>query len=366
MSLGNYDVVVIHPISGRTIAYLTAEQMSELRFSTKINDIGALAITLETNVDAFWDVFSIPDLLMDVRRNGTVEATYLLTMRQLAANGDQEYLVIGGMSLEQLISRRITDPDDDSVLPNGGFITKAGAVDTILRALMREQMGDLASAARQTPGLTVPAVGGIGPSRGFRTRYDELNSIMLSILRSSNIDVEVVRTSGQNIEIRFAPRGTDRTYTNNFPNPFTAFSPERGNLTNPSYIEDWSNAVSFIYVGGKGEGANRIILKQGNPTMLSESPYGRREYFTDAREANTVTDLLTVSGSELNTRAKKTEFEFDIVGERGGSTYRIDFFLGDTVTVYWKNFRQDVRINGIEFLVNTSGESIAVEVDNIA
>jgi hypothetical protein len=365
MSLNNYDVIAINPLTGRTAAYLTAEQMVELRFSVKVNDIGALAITLEKNIDTFWEIFSIPDMLLDVRRNGVVEATYLLTMRQLGAEGNQEFMVIGGMSLEQLISRRITDPTDDSIQPNGGFITKAGATDTILRALLREQLGDLASVARQMPGIVIADVAGTGTPRGLRTRYDELSQTILNVLRSSNIDVEVVRTNGSTIEFRLAPRGTDRTYSSNFPNPFTALSPERGNLANPSYVEDWSDAITFIYVGGKGEGANRQILKLPNTSGINESPYGRREYFTDARESITVSDLLTVASSELNTRAKQTKFDFDIIGERGGSTYRIDYFLGDTITVYWKNFIQNVRVNSVEFNIKASGETLEVEVDNI-
>lgn len=365
MNLHDYDVIAIDPASGRTLGYLTAEQMTELRFSIKLNDIGALAMTIEKNVEALWDTFSRPDILFDVRRNGVVEATYLLSMRQLGADGNKEYMVLGGMSLEQLIARRIIDPDDDSNLPNGGYVTKAGPVDDILRSLLREQLADLASTVRQMSGVTIADVLSVGDLRGFRKRYDELNAVVLELLRSSNIDVEVVRTEYQNIEIRFAPRGTDRSYTTNFPGRFTAFSPERGNLANPSYIEDWSESRSFVYVGGKGEGANRQILQQGNPTAINESPYGRRELFVDSRDGVTGTDLLTTANAELNEKAPSTEFDFDIVGDRGGSVYRTDFFLGDVVTVYWKARQNDVRINGIEFSVTSKGEEMSIDIDNI-
>lgn len=365
MSLNRYDILAIDPVTGDIITYLTATQVTELRFSAKINAIGALTFTIESNIDFYWNLLNRPDILLEIRRNNIVEGTYLLTLRQLGANGNSEYLTIGGMSLEQLLARRVIDPADDSVQPNGGYVTKAGPADTIIKALIEEQAGVLASNTRRFPNFIVADVPGTGTLRGFRKRYEPLIDTVFEVLKASSTDIEIVRKERQVLEVRLAPRGTNRSFSANFPGAYTAFSPERGNLTDPSLLEDWSEAVSWVYVAGSGTGTNRVILKQGNPSQLVTSPFGRREFYTDARDAETTTDLLTKAVAELNERNVVQEFEFDILSNRGGTIYREDFFLGDVITAYWRNTRIEVRINSIEFTATEREELLTVEVDNV-
>lgn len=365
MSFPVYDLQIYSAVTGERLAIITDKQFTEMRFTKRVNAIGALAVTFETDIDRWISLFNQQDMMIDVRRNSIVEGTFLLTSRQRGAQGLTEYFVIGGMSPEHLMSRRLIDPADDVNQPNGGYVTKAGPLDTILRELLRENMADLASDARQFPNVVIADVSGTGDPRGFRLRYDKLDTTVYDLLESGNIDLHVVRTTGNTLEFRLERIGTDRAYDSAQPlKPVTLFSPERGNLLNPSYLEAWDESITFVYIGGAGDGATRTILKLGNNLEIVKSPYGRRESFRDMKSSDTaITNLYTEAITVLQRNRISEQFEYDLVGQRGGSTYRVDYFIGDYVTIKWGEVFQRVRITQIEFNLNPNGETMTVQVD---
>lgn len=355
-------VNIYDPSTGDRILTLTDHQFTELKWSKHTQDIGAVAITVRKNFEAVGLLLLHPHLLIDVVRDGIIEATYISLVTQKAMNGSDEFIVVGGLSPEWLLTRRIVDPNDDTVQPNGGYVTKAGALDTILRELIRENLADLASSSREVPNLTVPVVGGTGTASGFRLRYEELWEEVKGQLQGSNIDIEIVHIGAGSLEVLLQKQGTDKSVGGN-PSigPYTVLSPLRGNLVDPSFSFDYGEDMTFNYVAGPGEGIARSILKLGDNSRIIATAYGYLE------EYDTVANLEGSLVSTLVTRARANlleglpDFSLDIeVRQKAGFVYRTDWVLGDFVTAYWPPVQEDVELIGLEVTVGSGGEEMSI------
>lgn len=368
MSLATYTIQIYDPRTGGRIGYYSGSQLREIRFSRLLNDIGAMVLSFERDVDAVYSLFNLKDLLVDIVRDNIVEGTYIVSSRQRLVDGNTQIVNIGGLSLESLLSRRLIDPTDDSVQPNGGYVTKAGPVDTILAELVDEQIGPSASSARQIPNLSVVTPSGIGDLTGFRKRYGTLLVVIQNFLSSRNIDLKMTRSEYTNIEIKFEKRGNDKSYSTHAPTgPYTIFSILRGNLNNPDHVIDYQDEITCVYVAGPGEGANRTILIVPDVSRVIQSPYGRIESFVDYRSASSETSSLSQqlnaeALNQLNGGLPEITFTFDLQTNISGSTYRNDWDLGDIVTVFWEPIQDDVRINKVEIQASAQGETIEMGV----
>src|SRR5687768_5245196 len=146
MPLPDYQLTVIHPSTGQPLTVITGSGIDDLVYSKVLNNIGALAMTLPEGHD--WSSIFVLDSLIEVARTspltGTLqtEETYLTRLTHRFREGDEELYVVGGLSLNHLLARRVIDPDDDP-LAAGGYSTKAGPADDVMRAYAREQCGDL-------------------------------------------------------------------------------------------------------------------------------------------------------------------------------------------------------------------------------
>ena len=161
MALPSYQVVVIDPTSGDVTNIYDNTAFIDLRYSRVLNGIGLLALVLP-GTDLNYETFTL-DSLIEVQRTDPatgaliVEDTYFCRLRERYRDDRIERVVIGGVSLNHLLMRRVVRPEDDPAVA-GGYSTKDGPADTVIRAYVREQAADLASAARQFPGFTVNSV----------------------------------------------------------------------------------------------------------------------------------------------------------------------------------------------------------------
>lgn len=368
MSLPNYQIKVFDSDSGATLNILDSASWTSLRYTRYINDIGKMVMVVPYS-DVLYQVFDW-DNFVEIKRTHpetglvALEDTYLVRSKHRFWEDKFEWLVIGGLSLNHLLARRVINPADDGAATDG-YSRKSGAADTVMRGYVREQAGDLASVARRTPGLSVPAVAGTGTSINKVYRYDNLFNAMQEMAYASGMDFQVVRTSLYYTEVRIAVIGTDRTRTANIGDrlPWLGLSPSRGNLNNPSLDIDRSDEQNYIYVLGQGQGEKRIVYQQAGDT--SGSQFNRIEFVKDQRnvEKTDTAGLVTAATTEINKNKYKYEFTFELAEGNGGSTYHKDWELGDKATVIWNNTLTDLRIVGVEIEADDSGEFIDVEVE---
>lgn len=368
MALPSYQVMLISCVDGTTQAVFDGLAFYDLRYSRVLNGIGRIAMTIPGN-NRYRALFGL-DYFLEVYRTDPTspigalikEETYLVRLTHRFRENNDERFVVGGVSLNHLMKRRIVDPADDP-LATGGYSTKAGAADTVIRGYCLEQMGASASALRQIPGLSVAVVAGTGLPVGARLRFENLFEQMQDLAFRGNTDFIITRTGTNLMTLTIAPIGADKTQSTNYPwNSWVGFDPKRGNMQRPSFSIDRSDELNFVYALGQGQGAQRTLLMlQGN--TVPDSPYNRIEFTNDVRNIDKAdpTGMLTGARVALYDNLPKYDFNFEPIGIEPGGVYRQDWDIGDRVTATWDAYSQNLRFTEVEIGVSgQSGESIKV------
>lgn len=363
MSLPNYQLTVRDPADGAVRVVLDGTAFDDCKYSRSLNDVGVFAMTLPSDPD--WPAIFALDALIDVERespvNGQlqVEETYLTRLTHRFREGSQERFVVGGLSLNHLLARRIVDPEDDPAAA-GGYSTKAGAADDVLTEYADEQCGSSASSARQFINFSIAASTSVGSSVGRRLRYENLLEVFQDICNQTNIDFQIARLTENNLRLTVLPIGQDRRRSRNYPGgPFVELNPLRGNLSDPSLLFDRKKEQNFVYALGQGPGENRIVSKvQG--FGIFDSPYNRIEFTADVRSAERgdSTTLTTGARAALYEKQAQKQFTFKPLGTEPGNTYRLDWDVGDLLTCVWDNEMVELRVREVEITLDPGGETI--------
>jgi hypothetical protein len=278
----------------------------------------------------------------------------------------EEWIVIGGMSLNHLLTRRIIDPDDDPLVA-GGYTTKAGLADQVIAQYVDEQLGPSASVARQIPNLTIKPPLNVGKPLGARLQHEKLWNEVKRMAIQGGVDIYSERTTGSSMQFAVEPIGQDKSYTTNFPgSAWVGFSLKRGNTESYEYKLDRSEDLNFAYALGPGNVGDRIILKvpgQG----VTDSPFNRTEFIQDARsiEKGDTLGLLSEAQGALAEKRYLEEYSFNPIIGAPGSEYHLDWNLGDKVSAILDSDIVvqeiiDLRIVEIEINVNEGEETINV------
>lgn len=368
MPLPDYQVQVRDTASGDIQAIFEQSQFYDLRYSRVLNDVGRLAFTLP-HMEGQAALFPL-DTFIEIYRRNTVsgdfdkEETYLSRLTHRFVEDNEEKFIVGSVSLNHLLLRRIVDPDDDP-LQAGGYSTKAGAADTVIREYAMQQIGPDASIARQMPGLTIGSITGTGINVGARLRHENLLEALADLSVRGEMDFQINRTTGAAMEMAIQRIGIDRTQTTNYPfSRFTLFTPKRGNLRNPSLKQDRHDEKNFCYALGQGQGDKRTLLKViGAGT--ADSPFNRIEFVEDIRnvEKGDSVGLLTAAYAVLREKRGSIEFEFEPNEAAPGAIYHEDFDIGDLITVAWDDVQQDLRLFEVEIAISASGEQIKLRLE---
>lgn len=368
MSLPRYQVVLIDCNTGLTKAVFDGTAFWDLRYSRVLNGIGRIAMTIPGN-NRYRSLFGL-DFFLEVYRTDPTspiqalikEETYLTRLTHRFREENDERFVVGGVSLNHLLKRRIVDPTTGAG-GSGGFSTKAGPADTVIYDYCREQIGPLADPMRQIPNFTITPVVGTGQAVGARLRFENLLEQIQDLAHRGNTDFIITRTTSNNLVLTIAPIGADKTQSTNYPwNSWVGLNPPRGNLQRPSFQIDRTDEANFVYALGEGQGANRTLLTMGGNTV-TDSPFNRIEFTDDVRNINKndPTGMLTGARVALYDNLPKFDFSFEPTGLEPGNIYRLDWDVGDRVTAYWDEYSQNLRMTEIEISVSgESGESIKV------
>jgi hypothetical protein len=360
-------VVVLDPNSGAVSAVFDGTLFYDLRYSRALNDVGTLAMTLPST-DVIRTIFVL-DSFIEVYRsdvNGVlqIEETYLTRLTHRFIEGNEERFVVGGMSLNHLLMRRIVDPDDDP-LGIGGYSTKSGRADQVMYDYCNEQIGPLASVGRRLTNLTITATGGIGASVSQRLRHNNLFKVAQDLAQNGHCDFAISRISGNQVQLDIGVIGTDRTKGTNSPLglPWVGLSPLRGNLTSPSLSSDRKQEGNFIYALGQGQGADRALLKQAG-SGATDSPMNRMEFTSDLRnvQKGDVLGMQTGANVALQGQIARKEFTYQPSNQEPGNKYHVDWDLGDGVTAEWDESLFDLRITNVEVSLSSEGETIQTTV----
>ena len=284
---------------------------------------------------------------------------HTMIIEKFEINSDIEegnFLVVTGRSLESILERRVITRQT---------IISGNLQDAIIR-LVTNNIVLPTDNSRKIPNFIVrkstdPRVTNISIDEA---QYigDNLYSVIKSLCQEYNLGFKVILNDNNNFEFSLYA-GADRSYNQTI-NPYVIFSPNFENILNSNYLSSKQDYKNVVYVGGEGEGFDKVITSAGTASGLD-----RRECFEDANiskttEEGSLSDFeyngqLYIKGLELLTsKTMRTAFE----GEVEASTlfvYGKDFTVGYIVQIsdeYGNEGR--VYISELVFSHSESEESI--------
>lgn len=249
-------------------------------------------------------------------------------------NGD--YLTISGRSIESIIERRIISKQTNF----------NGKAESCIRKFMEENIISPSDGNRKIDLLELGAVQGYTETIDKQATGKNLLDTIKEICVSYEYGFKIRFVNGKFIFDLY--KGTDRSLHQS-ENTHVVFSSQFENLGNTEYSYDITSFYNSAYVGGEGEGKDRVI--ENASTASAVSMY-RREMWVDARSTSSNTDestltpkqyaaLLVQQGNEELRNAKETkEFSGELL-DINQYVYGKDYQLGDKVSIV-----NEYRISG--------------------
>lgn len=245
--------------------------------------------------------------------------------------------------------------------------TKTGAADDVMKAIVREQAGNLVSdvARDLRPYLTVAPDLSMGPtvSRAFawRSVLDVLQDLANDAAQQgAYVAFDIVSPSQTGYEFRtyLGQRGVDRRRGTAAP---VIVSPEFGNLGESQLIEDWTDTVTYAKVGGAGQGDERVTGDYVDNGMVALSPFGRREAFFDYTQTSDTAVLTGIARALVRAGRGRVLFTGKLI-DTPDCQYGVHWNWGDYVTAQDFGASFDCRIDSVQVDVGTgnSYETITV------
>lgn len=231
-------------------------------------------------------------------------------------------MTVTGRSLEgiAMAERLVEPPAGESHDRQTGV-----AAETAIKHYLRAHAGDLASPARQVPGLVVAADAAQGVTVTAAGRFQTVLDLVREIGLLAGLGWEILYDPGTG-DFRFdVTVGIDRSASVFFDFAFET-------LERTDELDSVIDAKTVALVAGQGEGTARDLVTRWSGA--EPTGFERREAFLDARDVELgATTLLEQRGDAfLAATGAETSLEAD-VHQYGGFRYREHWDVGDLVTV---------------------------------
>jgi hypothetical protein len=354
-----YEIYLDTPTGLRLALVESFTRLSTVR---RRNAVGRFALVLPTGT--LDDTFIRPDALLEIWRapHGAPARLWmagLVRQPELVEVNGADQLVLSGHDGNGLLDSRIVAYYADTAQA-----AKTDQADDMMKAIVRENLGSSAVAARDLTayGLTVAADVGLGPSitkkMAWKTVLDALKAIADTAVTAGTpvyFDLVPQLLSATQIGWLFQTfvnrRGVDRTYTVGVP---TVFGREWGNLENPRLVYDYSDEVTYAYVGGQGEGSDREVVELGDTARIGQSPWNRREKFIQGSNETSTAALTARAQQALEEGRPRVRFSGSLK-DTPQTRFGIDWDFGDTVPVTAFGRQFDADVDAVTITVDENG-----------
>lgn len=368
----NYELRLLTP-TGEPLA--TLNQFKSLQYALVENAVGALSLVLppvvpldwfqrDSRIEVWRSIDGAPAYLEGSGGDGT---QWFIRRRQRVTSGGETLITLTAYDAKHLLSRRIVN------FPAGSAqSTKTGAIDNIMKAVMRENFGagvsgtgrdisaylDIQANTTQLPSITASFAW-----QNVLTTLRDLCDIALA--RGYPAMFDIIKTSDAKLEFRtyFDGRGV---YRGSGSVNALYVGADFGTLSSVSLDDDWTKEITYVKVGGAGEGASRIWRDSTNAPAIAASPLNRIENFADARDADesspqyydVLQDEAIRAMLDGRPRLRLSGTVLDVPPARYGRDYR----HGDTIAAVDGNIVRDSRVSAVKVSVDASGEKIETQV----
>jgi hypothetical protein len=357
VTLGYY-VEVSDPF-GVKLAQL--DSFVKLEYARAVNDYGTLTVDLDPDGDV--SLYRLDGRLGVWRDSGQgyrldTETVWLIRkwQRVLSESGERR-LRITAYSAGELLQTRIV-----AYAAGSAQADKTDHADDMIKAIVRENLGSLATASRDLSALlSVQADAGLGYSMSKAFSRRNVLTVLQEIAETSAesgvpLFFDVVTPTAGALEFRTYTnqRGVDRTMSGPAP---MILAPERGSIASGDLIDDYSGEITVVYAAGQGEGDKRSVRTSQDTTRLAASPFNRREYLRDARHVEDPANLVYEGASALHAGRPRRLFTSRI-NDTTQLSYGEDWRWGDKVTVQYEGQEFDCHVSAVKVAVSEGAESI--------
>ena len=290
-----------------------------------------------------------------VWKRGGVEAA-VIEDRQLEESSSKNEIVAKGRFLSSYMDRRLIK----------STVVFSGKVEMAMRQLL--------SGATPIPRVELGQLQGFEATVSFQATYKNLLTYVEKLGKSSGLGFRF-RPDFNEKKIYFEVyEGIDRTMSQGINNR-VIFSENYSNLNNVIFRENDQLYKNVAYVGGEGEGSERVYVTVGSGSGLE-----LREVFVDAKDLRSDDLTLEEYQNQLIQRGLE-ELAEDVIsssiecdtGADVNFIYKTNYDLGDIVTVQKKawGINEDLRITeiqevyeyGVMTVVPTLGDAIQDNID---
>jgi hypothetical protein len=364
---GGYSVYLSTP-TGQRLA--DASAFMKLEYARTVNAIGSLTLTLPGNFPT--SAIVAPDGRIEVWRR---------------VDGGREYLDTDTVWFIQSVQYSISDAGERVIVVSadsglfllkepGRFVSayagsaaasKTAAADNMLKAIVREQAGASASAARSlSQYLSVQADSGAAPSISKAFSWRPVLPVLQEIAQSSfeagtYLAFDVVSPTPDTLEFQTftGQRGIDHRFPNGV-NP-VLLGPDMGNMAQTTLTYDWRDEVSSATAGGSGEGSARLTASYTDSVRAAASPFRLREAFVQATNTTGSTTLSNEAQAAVRAGRPRVLLQGKIASTPD-TQYGVHWQWGDFVTIQAFGIQLDARIDAISVSVTPDSEGIEAVV----
>jgi hypothetical protein len=341
------------------------QAFTSLEYVRTENTIGSMILTIPFKLMRYED-FAVGQLFEIWReKHGSLElqndTAYFLQDWQFYTDGEgREYIQLFATDANWLLDTAIV-----WAYAGTSQAEKTGKPDDIMKAIVREQLGELAVAERRK--LSVQndvSAGGESITKAFA--YRNVLTVLQELADVANengvyLVFDVVRTAPATFQFRTyaGQRGTDHSRTSGDPR---LVGKQYGNLDEAAFGTFHSDERNWVLVAGKGEESNRLTVQRYNTSRIGSSKWNRREYFKDSRD-NDTTAALQADGDEVLNDYKPKQILTGRLLDTPGMQFGVHYQFGDIVTAQAFGYNVDCHISSVRVKVDQdNGEQIDVRL----
>ena len=272
-----------------------------------------------------------------------------------------------------LLRRRLVGYNAETILADHTDIDGgSGYADDLMKAYVKENMGEdtqipplpggLDTDRDMRPYLTIEDDKSLGPdveeAASYKTIMDTLTSLRnkaKALGTEAFFDVSARSDGSFDFRTYIGSLGTQRqTLANGL-----IFSVESGNLTKASLTWDWSDEITFVYLGAGGNSlTNRVVTVEGD--AVAATPWNRIESYISAEE-NADSALQDQGRGIIQGAAPKIRIAAQTV-DTADTIYGLHYFYGDSVFVSARGYLFECHISSIRNKIANGTDSPVVSL----
>jgi hypothetical protein len=308
----------------------------DLEATRVVSGVGAISFTLaESQVTDFpLQADTRMALILSDDSYSHLFGTYLLGGWVWQTIGHERYVTLNGLCLNSLLMRRII-----AYAAGSAQAKKSDAADNIMRAVVRENLGSLASSDRDISayGFSVEADLSLAQSVSMAFAWRKVIDVLVDIARAA------YQQNAEQLYWDIVPgsdgwSGTFQVRKSFFRDRRMSsssalwLSPDNGTIDEIVESYDRRDTYNYVYAGGQGNGAGRVIVSLSDGGDISQSVIARAENFYDGSQYGKKSDLTAAARKHLRAGKPKTTVEAKL-NDGYLIRYGRDIAVGDAVTV---------------------------------